>query len=191
MAISFQCPTCGGDVDAPEVQAGQLKNCPQCNETLRVPNVAKPVAAEPPEPAPKRAAPEKPPAPKKEVDPKRAAQIAAVELATIGVVAKPGHRVVKTFPMVTARRVEGAKFFRELLLAARETVGDRSEAAEKLFAQVESEVLRALQENALELGANAVVGVSIQQVDVSGKSEVFYVAAQGTPVLLAKVEASN
>lgn len=187
MPIAFQCPVCRAQLEVADAQGGQLKNCPQCNELMRVPDAPKAAVAPPAEPEKKRA-PDRPPAPKKESDPKRAALIAAVDLYTIGTVARPGYRVGKTFPMIAAHRVEGARFFRDLLVATREIVEDRLEKAEKLFADLETEVLRDLQEKALNLGASAVIGVTLQRVDVSGKSEVYYLTAHGTPVLLVKAE---
>lgn len=71
-------------------------------------------------------------------------------------------------------------------MAVRDTTGGRSQAAEKLFDEIEIEVLTDLQRKAFELGANAVIGVRIQSIDVSGKSEMFYVTAQGTPIAIER-----
>ena len=212
MPIQFQCPTCGSQLEVAETHAGTVKRCPQCNELVRIPHGSAPVTAEAKSPAPPPAQREvrdlkepkagtvpptagpkreetKQPEPKSEAElpeTKVSPEIAAIELLTTDALIKPGFRITKTFPLLRAHRVAGAKFFRDLFVAVRDTTGGISQAAEKLFDEIEIEVLTDLQRKAFELGANAVIGVRIQSIDVSGKSEMFYVTAQGTPIAIER-----
>src|SRR5262249_20720344 len=133
---------------------GQVKRCPQCNELVRIPHGAVPADAEvkpPSPPVPQRDVPNgkerkvevtasavgkreetkqeelKPKAEVKSVE--NNPEIAAVELVTTAALVKPGHRISRTFPMLRAHRVAGAKFFRDLFMAGRDTTGGRSQVA--------------------------------------------------------------
>lgn len=101
----------------------------------------------------------------------------------------PGWRVAQTLPLITARRVLGVNAWQDFLIAIRDMVGGRSEAAETAFGQMELEVFRELQLKAVEAGGQAVVGVNVQFGEISGggKGQLFYAAAQGTPVVLEQL----
>lgn len=107
-----------------------------------------------------------------------------VLLFTTPAVALPGQRVERTLSIVTARRIIGVNAWQDFLIALRDMVGGRSKAAENAFAKMEAELLAELQAKAHKLGAHAVLGVHLQFGEISGKSQMFYGAAQGTPVVL-------
>ena len=101
----------------------------------------------------------------------------------------PGWRVVRTLPMITARRVLGINAWQDFTIAIRDLVGGRSQTAEAAFERLESELLLELQARAASIGCQAVVGVHVQFGEISGggKAQLFYAAAQGTPVQLEQV----
>lgn len=101
----------------------------------------------------------------------------------------PGWRVVRTLPMITARRVLGINAWQDFAIAIRDMVGGRSQTAEAAFERIETELLRELQLKAAETGGQAVIGVNVQFGEISGggKAQLFYAAAQGTPVQLEQV----
>ena len=118
-------------------------------------------------------------------------EVAAFELYTSDTITKPGMRIQRTFPVVTARRVEGMHLFKDIALALRDTFGGRSNAAENAFEQLEQGVLNDLYEKVQRRGANAAIRLRIQYGEISGggKAQMFYVAGQATPVMLVEVEA--
>ncbi len=44
MAIVFDCPHCGEELQAPESLIGESGPCPDCGKTFTVPTVSKPTA---------------------------------------------------------------------------------------------------------------------------------------------------
>lgn len=112
-----------------------------------------------------------------------------IGLFTTGACVVPGWRVVRTLPMITARRVLGINAWQDFAIAIRDMVGGRSQTAEAALERMETELLRELQMKAAETGVQAVIGVNVQFGEISGggKGQLFYAAAQGTPVQLEQV----
>ena len=112
-----------------------------------------------------------------------------IGLFTANACVVPGWRVVQTLPMITARRVLGINAWQDFAIAIRDFVGGRSQAAETAFGRLEAELLQELQVNAAAKRCHAVIGVNVQFGEISGggKAQLFYAAAQGTPVLMEPV----
>ncbi len=112
-----------------------------------------------------------------------------VGLFTTSGCAIPGWRIVQTLPLISARRVLGINAWQDFLIVIRDAVGGRSQTAETAFERLEAELFQELQMKAVESGGQAVVGVHVQFGEISGggKAQLFYAAAQGTPVLMEPV----
>lgn len=113
-----------------------------------------------------------------------------IGLFTTNTCAVPGWRVVRTLPMITARRVIGLNFWKDFLINVRDFVGGRSTTAESAIAQIEGALFQELQVKAATLQCHAIVGVQVQFGEISGggKSQMFYATAQGTPVVMEEVQ---
>lgn len=83
--------------------------------------------------------------------------------------------------IVTGEAIVGANIFRDLFAGVRDIVGGRSGAYENALASAREAALREMQERAVELGADAVVGVDL---DYETINNMLMVSATGTAVKL-------
>ncbi|WP_448580004.1 heavy metal-binding domain-containing protein [Thermaurantiacus sp.] len=93
-----------------------------------------------------------------------------------------GQPVKEYLGVVAGEAIVGANLFRDLFAAVRDIVGGRSGAYEEVMRGARETALRELAERAEELGANAVVGISLDYETVGGGSSILMVAATGTAV---------
>lgn len=86
---------------------------------------------------------------------------------------------------IAAHVVAGTGFFSDLLAGLSDIFGGKSESYERQLESLHRDVLAALQRRALDLGANAVVGLRLDFDEISGKNmQMFMVTATGTAVRL-------
>lgn len=115
-----------------------------------------------------------------------------------GVPENPSHIVLTTetahnlavkarLEIVTAEVVIGMHLFKDIASAWRDTFGGRSKIMQEGLREARVTALSELRKEALSLGADAVVGVSLDYSEISGggKSMLFLVAS-GTAVTLAE-----
>ena len=93
-----------------------------------------------------------------------------------------GHPIAAYLGIVTGEAILGANVFRDVFAAITDIVGGRSGAYEKSLAEARETALRELQERAVALGANAVVGVDL---DYEVINNMLMVSASGTAVKLS------
>ena len=93
-----------------------------------------------------------------------------------------GKRVVRYYGIVSGETIIGANAFRDLFASIRDIVGGRSSSYEKVLRKGKETALREMEEQARELGANAVVGVDLDYETVNGS--MLMVTASGTAVQL-------
>ena len=74
--------------------------------------------------------------------------------------------------------------FRDLFAGIRDIVGGRSGSYEKSLRQAREIAFRELEEEALKLGADAVVGVDIDYEVIGERGSMMMVSASGTAVTL-------
>ena len=95
-----------------------------------------------------------------------------------------GRRIVQYLGIVTGEAVLGANLFRDLFAGIRDIVGGRSGSYEKELQRARRIALEELQEQAAELGANAVVGVDLDYEVLGGNNGMLMVSASGTAVVV-------
>ena len=88
-----------------------------------------------------------------------------------------GKRIVRYYGIVSGETIIGANF-----ASIRDIVGGRSSSYEKVLRKGKETALREMEEQARELGANAVVGVDLDYETVNGS--MLMVTASGTAVQL-------
>jgi uncharacterized protein YbjQ (UPF0145 family) len=91
-----------------------------------------------------------------------------------------GHRIKKYHGLVTGEAILGVNIVRDLFAGVRDIVGGRAQAYEKELAKAREIALRELEENATEMGADAVVGVDIDYETIGGST--LMVSVSGTAV---------
>jgi uncharacterized protein YbjQ (UPF0145 family) len=74
--------------------------------------------------------------------------------------------------------------FKDLFAGVRNIVGGRSEAVQKLMRDSRRVALLELKKEAYEVGANAVVGVDLDYVDLSTSGSMVMLIASGTAVII-------
>ena len=95
-----------------------------------------------------------------------------------------GKTVERYLGIVTGEAILGANLFRDLFAGIRDIVGGRSAAYEKELAQARSIAIQEMVDRALQLGANAVVGVDLDYEVLGQANGMLMVSASGTAVLI-------
>ena len=91
-----------------------------------------------------------------------------------------GKRVTRYFGIVSGETIIGANVFRDIFASIRDIVGGRSGSYEKVLREAKDTALRDMQEQAQNMGANAVIGVDLDYETVNGS--MLMVTASGTAV---------
>ncbi|MGP3726071.1 YbjQ family protein [Cereibacter sphaeroides] len=98
--------------------------------------------------------------------------------------------VQRRIGIVSAERIFGLSAFKDLLVSARDLVGGKSTTLERAFQDARREALDELRLRAIELGADAVVGVAFTHAEI-GTSAMVMVAVTGTAVTLEPAPAAS
>jgi len=95
-----------------------------------------------------------------------------------------GHRITEYLGVVTGEAILGANFFRDFFAKIRDVVGGRSGAYEKELARARETAFREIQEDALEVGANAIVGIDLDYEVMGETGSMLMVSISGTAVTI-------
>jgi uncharacterized protein YbjQ (UPF0145 family) len=95
-----------------------------------------------------------------------------------------GERIKEYLGIVTGEAVVGANLFRDLFAGIRDIVGGRSGSYEKELRRARDVAFEEIVQAALELGANAVVGVDIDYKVLGEKNGMLMVSISGTAVIV-------
>jgi uncharacterized protein YbjQ (UPF0145 family) len=95
-----------------------------------------------------------------------------------------GERIKEYLGIVTGEAVVGANLFRDLFAGIRDIVGGRSGSYEKELRRARDVAFEEIVQAALELGANAVVGVDIDYEVLGEKNGMLMVSISGTAVIV-------
>lgn len=95
-----------------------------------------------------------------------------------------GKRIIRYYGIVSGETIIGANLFRDLFASVRDIVGGRSSSYEEVLREAKNTALREMEENAMRLGANAVVGVDLDFETVGGNGSMLMVTAGGTAVFV-------
>ena len=94
------------------------------------------------------------------------------------------HQIVEYKGLVFGEVVSGANFIRDFLAGITDVIGGRSGAYESKLNSARQEALQELEKEAKKIGANAVVGVSMEYQSMGGDKGMFIVVATGTAVVI-------
>ena len=101
-----------------------------------------------------------------------------------------GLTITRRVDVVTAECAFGMNIFKDLFAGVRDIVGGRSEAVQKTLRDTRRVTLYELKKEAHAVGANAVVGVDLDYVELNAGVMVLLVAS-GTAVLLGPSEGNS
>ena len=93
-----------------------------------------------------------------------------------------GREIAEYLGVVTGQAIYGANVFRDLFASVRDIVGGRSSAYETVLREGKELALADMCAEALEMGANAVIGVSLDYEVLGEKAGMLMVAVSGTAV---------
>lgn len=95
--------------------------------------------------------------------------------------------VEKRIEVVTAECAFGMNMFKDFLTGLSDTFGGRSQSTQNTLRQAREVVLRELRIEALNYGANAVIGVNLAYSEFSGQGKsMLFLVASGTAVTINK-----
>ena len=96
----------------------------------------------------------------------------------------PNLNIIKRIEIVTAECAFGMNIFKDLFAGVRDIVGGRSKAVQDTMRDSRKTVLYELKKEAYEVGANAVVGVDLDYVELSNAGSMVMLVASGTAVVI-------
>ena len=111
-------------------------------------------------------------------------RLEAIKAITLTTETAPNLKITKRIEIVTAECAFGMNIFKDLFAGVRDIVGGRSEAVQKTMRDSRKTVLYELKKEAYEVGANAVVGVDLDYVELSSAGSMVMLVASGTAVVI-------
>ena len=124
-----------------------------------------------------------------EVKKEQAERDAAIEAITLTTEAYPfGLNITTRIEVVTAECAFGMNIFKDLFAGVRDIVGGRSEAVQKTLRDSRRVALYELKKEAHRVGANAVIGVDLDYVELVSAGNMILLVASGTAV---RIEATD
>lgn len=93
-----------------------------------------------------------------------------------------GQPIHQYLGVISAESIIGANIFRDLLAGIRDITGGRSETYEKVVDEARTNAMNGLIAKAQSMGANAIVGISLDFETVGTTSSMLMVLATGTAV---------
>jgi uncharacterized protein YbjQ (UPF0145 family) len=119
----------------------------------------------------------------------RAASIAAILLTTESA---PPFQITQRLEIITAECVLGINIFKDIGSALRDVFGGRNEGYQKELRKARKAALHELRCEAFDLGADAVIGVSLSYSEISGGGKsMLLLVASGTAVRLADLPVTD
>ncbi|WP_447971903.1 heavy metal-binding domain-containing protein [Nitrospira sp. M1] len=95
-----------------------------------------------------------------------------------------GRRIQEYLGVVTGEAILGANFFRDFFANIRDIVGGRSGAYEKELARARQIAFQEMEEDARDVGANAIVGIDLDYEVLGEKGSMLMVTVSGTAVFV-------
>jgi uncharacterized protein YbjQ (UPF0145 family) len=95
-----------------------------------------------------------------------------------------GRRITQYYGVVTGEAIVGANIFKDIMAGIRDIVGGRSAAYEKAFRGARKMAFEEMEQEAAELGANAIVGIDIDTETVGSQGGMLMVSVNGTAVTI-------
>ena len=86
--------------------------------------------------------------------------------------------------VVTGETIIGANFVKDFFAGIRDIVGGRSGSYEKVLREAKDTSMKEMEERALALGANAIVGIDIDYETIGDTNSMLMVATSGTAVVI-------
>lgn len=96
-----------------------------------------------------------------------------------------GREIAEYLGVVTGQAIYGANLFRDFFADVRDVVGGRAGAYETVLQEGAEQAMADMRRHAEDLGANAILGISIDYEAVGKDTSMLMVAITGTAVRLS------
>ena len=93
-------------------------------------------------------------------------------------------RIIRYLGIVSGETIIGANVFRDFFAGIRDIVGGRSGSYEEVLRQAKDTALKEMQQQAMAMGGNAVIGVDLDYETVGSNGSMLMVTASGTAVVV-------
>ncbi len=93
-----------------------------------------------------------------------------------------GKRITQYLGVVTGETIVGANIFKDIMAGIRDIVGGRSGAYEKAFRKAREIAFQEMEQEAADLGADAIVGIDLDTETVGSQGAMLMVSVNGTAV---------
>ena len=93
-------------------------------------------------------------------------------------------RIIRYLGIVSGETIIGANVVRDFFAGIRDIVGGRSGSYEEVLRQAKDTALKEMQQQAMAMGANAVIGVDLDYETVGSNGSMLMVTASGTAVVV-------
>ncbi|TAE44894.1 MAG: hypothetical protein EAZ89_21465 [Bacteroidetes bacterium] len=94
-----------------------------------------------------------------------------------------GRRIQQYLGIVTGEVIVGANILKDLLASIHDIVGGRAGAYEQTLQEARKMALKEMEERAVSLGANAVIGVDLDYETIGQAGSMLMVSVSGTAVI--------
>lgn len=95
-----------------------------------------------------------------------------------------GRTIVKYYGLVSGETILGTNFVRDMFASVKDVFGGRSNSYETVLREAKDTAIREMEQQAIAMGADAIVGVDIDYETVGQQGGMLMVAAIGTAVKL-------
>lgn len=95
-----------------------------------------------------------------------------------------GHSIREYKGVVTGETIIGANFVKDFLANIRDVIGGRSGSYEAVLAEARDTSMQEMQQRAMDIGANAIVGIDIDYETIGANNSMLMVAVSGTAVVI-------
>jgi len=96
-----------------------------------------------------------------------------------------GLKIKHYLKPLSAHVVAGTNFFSDFFASFSDVFGGRSKTYQRQLSSIYSEAIEILKQSAIEIGANAVIGLKVDLDEISGKGKsMFMITATGTAVII-------
>lgn len=95
-----------------------------------------------------------------------------------------GHPIKEYIGLVTGETIIGANFFKDFMASITDFFGGRSSSYESVLAEAKDKALKEMQERAVAMGANAIVGIDLDYEVLGQNNSMLMVTSSGTAVII-------
>ena len=95
-----------------------------------------------------------------------------------------GRRILEYKGVVTGETIVGANVLKDFMAGLRDFFGGRSGTYEKVLREAKESAMREMEERAMQMGANAIVGIDLDYEAIGQNGSMLMVTCSGTAVVI-------